>query len=70
MSVAHYAQFENGAGFGFAAQVWQWIKTGFARYQARRARIKAEAELRGLDNRTLADMGLSRCEISYRASHN
>ncbi len=52
-----------------AAQV---IRAGWTAYARRRERIDAIAELRTMDDHTLADMGLSHCgiESALRSANN
>lgn len=61
-------RFQNNGNAGAVRRVLDQIKWLTEAYRARRARKTAEAEMGSLDDRILADMGLSRCEISYRAA--
>ena len=45
---------------GFLARSWQKLKTAWTKH---RAFVEARDELEKLDNRTLADIGIRRCEI-------
>lgn len=53
--------------FAPLAQLYARVKSHIAERQAEQRAID---ELRGMDDRELADMGLSRCEIEYAVRHN
>jgi uncharacterized protein YjiS (DUF1127 family) len=48
-----------------AAKLLSWARAGFAAFRAWRERERAAAELYALDDRALADLGLSRAEIPF-----